>query len=393
MVYDFDRKIDRRNTNSLKWNVGEEELPLWVADMDFETAPPVKDAILKRAAHGIFGYTDLPEEWYQAYIHWWEKRHDFSIRKEWLVFCTGVVPAISSIVRKLTTPAEKVLIQTPVYNIFFNSIVNNGRQVLESPLLWDGQRYSIDFADLEHKLADPQTSLMILCNPHNPVGKIWDRQTLERIGALCEKHHVTVVSDEIHCDLTAPGRSYTPFASASEVCRKISITCVAPTKAFNLAGLQTAAVIVPDETLRHKVWRGLNTDEVAEPNAFAVDAAIAAFEHGADWLDALRVYIQGNREAAARYIEQKIPKAVLVSADATYLLWLDIGQLAGTGDGVAEIIRAKTGLYLSGGGQYGKAGEHFLRINAACPRQVLLDGLQRLEKGIAAYEAYLKSRY
>lgn len=393
MVYDFDRKIDRRNTNSLKWNVGEEELPLWVADMDFETAPPVKDAILKRAAHGIFGYTDLPEEWYQAYIHWWEKRHDFSIRKEWLVFCTGVVPAISSIVRKLTTPAEKVLIQTPVYNIFFNSIVNNGRQVLESPLLWDGQQYSIDFADLEHKLADPQTSLMILCNPHNPVGKIWDRQTLERIGALCEKHHVTVVSDEIHCDLTAPGRSYTPFASASEVCRKISITCVAPTKAFNLAGLQTAAVIVPDETLRHKVWRGLNTDEVAEPSAFAVDAAIAAFEHGADWLDALRVYIQGNREAAARYIEQKIPKAVLVSADATYLLWLDIGQLAGTGDGVAEIIRAKTGLYLSGGGQYGKAGEHFLRINAACPRQVLLDGLQRLEKGMAAYEAYLKSRY
>lgn len=211
MVYDFDQIIERRNTNSLKWNVGETELPMWVADMDFETAPPIKTAILERAAHGVFGYTDLPEEWYQAYMHWWEKRHDFLIQKEWLVFCTGVVPAISSMVRKLTTPAEKVLIQPPVYNIFFNSILNNGRQVLESPLLWDGQQYSMDFANLEQKLADPQTSLMLLCNPHNLVGKIWDRETLARIGALCEKHHVTVISDEIHCDLTAPGCQYTPL--------------------------------------------------------------------------------------------------------------------------------------------------------------------------------------
>ena len=214
MTYNFDQIIDRRNTNSLKWNVGEGELPMWVADMDFETAPAVKAAIQKRAAHGVFGYTDLPEEWYEAYIHWWEKRHGLSIQKQWLVFCTGVVPAISSIVRKLTTPAEKVLIQTPVYNIFFNSILNNGRQVLESPLLWDGRKYSMDFTDLEQKLSDPQTTLMILCNPHNPVGKIWDKETLARIGALCEKHHVTVISDEIHCDLTAPGCQYTPFAAA-----------------------------------------------------------------------------------------------------------------------------------------------------------------------------------
>lgn len=389
MEYDFDQIIDRRNTNSLKWNVGEEELPMWVADMDFETAPPVKAAILKRASHGVFGYADLPEEWYQAYIHWWEERHGFSIRKEWLVFCTGVVPAISSMVRKLTTPAEKVLIQTPVYNIFFNSILNNGRQVLESPLLWDGQQYSIDFEDLEHKLSDPQTSLMILCNPHNPVGKIWDRETLARIGELCERYHVTVISDEIHCDLTAPGRQYIPFAAASEVCRRISITCIAPTKTFNLAGIQTAAVVVQDEALRHKVRRGLNTDEVAEPNVFAVETAVAAFEHGADWLDALRVYIQGNKEAAARYIEQNIPQAVLVPSDATYLLWLDIGKTVGAAGGAAGFIRAKTGLYVSDGRQYGKTGEHFLRINAACPRKVLLDGLRRLAEGLAAYEEYL----
>lgn len=389
MTYNFDQIIDRRNTNSLKWNVGEGELPMWVADMDFETAPAVKAAIQKRAAHGVFGYTDLPEEWYEAYIHWWEKRHGLSIQKQWLVFCTGVVPAISSIVRKLTTPAEKVLIQTPVYNIFFNSILNNGRQVLESPLLWDGRKYSIDFTDLEQKLSGPQTTLMILCNPHNPVGKIWDKETLARIGALCEKHHVTVISDEIHCDLTAPGCQYTPFAAASDVCRRISITCVAPTKAFNIAGIQTAAVVVPDETLRHKVWRGLNTDEVAEPNVFAVEAAIAAFEHGADWLDALRAYIQENKKTAADFIARNIPKASLVSSDATYLLWLDIGKIAGSDGGAARFIREKTGLYVSGGGQYGKAGEHFLRINGACPRKVLLEGLERLAEGLAAYEAYL----
>lgn len=386
MTYNFDQIINRRNTHSLKWNVKETELPMWVADMDFETAPPIKDAILKRAAHGIYGYADLPEEWYQAYIHWWEKRHGFSIQKEWLVFCTGVVPAISSVVRKLTTPAEKVLIQTPVYNIFFHSILNHGRQVLESPLLWDGSEYQIDFTDLEQKLADPQTSLMILCNPHNPVGKIWDKETLAHIGALCHKHHVTVISDEIHCDLTAPGHQYVPFAAASEECRNISITCIAPTKTFNLAGLQTAAVVIADETLRHKVWRGLNTDEIAEPNVFAVEAPIAAFEHGAEWLDALRVYIQENKDTAARYIQTHLPQAILVPSEATYLLWLDIGKQVHSAAEAARFIRENTGLYVSSGAQYGKAGESFLRINAACPRKILLDGLERLRKGLDAYQ-------
>lgn len=389
MKYDFDRVIDRRNTNSLKWNVGETELPMWVAEMDFETAPSVKAAIQERAAHGIFGYTDIPDAWYQAYMHWWKNRHHFSIEKEWLIFCTGVVPAISSMVRKLTTPAQKVLIQTPVYNIFFNSILNNGRQVLESPLTRNGTAYQIDFTDLEQKLADPQTSLMILCNPHNPVGKIWDKETLARIGALCHKHHVTVISDEIHCDLTAPGCEYIPFASVSQECKNISVTCIAPTKAFNLAGLQTAAVVVPNPTLRHKVWRGLNTDEVAEPNVFAVEAPVAAFEHGADWLDALRFYIQENKDTAARYIKEHIPQAILIPSEATYLLWLDIGKLASSAEDAAKYIREHTGLYVSAGAQYGKSGETFLRINAACPRSVLLDGLERLKNGLASYQESL----
>lgn len=385
MKYDFDTQVNRRNTASLKWDVADNELPMWVADMDFNTAPEVRAAILKRAEHGVYGYSIIPDEWYDSYINWWKKRHNYVMKKDWLIFCTGVVPAISSAVRKLTTPAEKVLIQTPVYNIFFNSIINNGRQVLESPLKYDGVGYSIDFDDLESKLADPQTSLMILCNPHNPVGKIWDKQTLERIGELCLKHNVIVISDEIHCDITDPGTNYIPFASASETCREISVTCIAPTKAFNMAGLQTAAVSVPNAALRHKVWRGLNTDEVAEPNAFAVTAATAAFNNGAEWLDELRQYIADNKAFTAEFIKNEIPELYVVPSQATYLIWADCSKLDGDAEQIAEFIRRETGLYISEGSQYGECGKHFLRINAACSRKTLIDGLNRLKAGIIAY--------
>ncbi|MCH5191536.1 MAG: pyridoxal phosphate-dependent aminotransferase [Oscillospiraceae bacterium] len=386
MKYDFDTPINRRNTNSLKWDIPENELPMWVADMDFPTAPEIRTAIEARAAHGVFGYSVIPDEWYEAYIGWWQRRHNFTIEKDWLIFCTGVVPAVSSVVRKLTTPAEKVLIQTPVYNIFFNSILNNGRQVLESSLKYNNGGYEIDFEDLERKLSDPQVSLMILCNPHNPVGKIWDRETLERIGELCHRHNVVVLSDEIHCDLTDPGTEYIPFASVSENCRENSITCIAPTKAFNLAGLQTAAVMIPNAALRHKVWRALNTDEVAEPNAFAVDATVAAFTKGDAWLNELRQYIFENKIRTAEFVKEKIPKLRVVPSQATYLLWLDCSELTDSANEVAEYIRNKTGLYLSEGSQYGSGGESFLRLNVACPRSTLEDGLTRLQAGIEAYE-------
>ena len=387
MEFCFDRPVDRRNTGSLKWDVQDGELPMWVADMDFQTAPAVREAIRARAEHGIFGYSIVPEEWYRAYISWWKNRHGFGMERDWLIFCTGVVPAISSMVRKLTTPAEKVLLMTPVYNIFFNSILNNGRQVLESRLVYDGTEYHIDFEDLERKLADPQTTLMLLCNPHNPIGKIWDRETLERIGVLCRKHHVVVVSDEIHCDLTAPGRDYVPFASVSEDCRDNSVTCIAPTKAFNIAGLQTAAVCVPNPVLRHKVWRGLNTDEVAEPNAFAVDAAIAAFTRGGEWLDALRVYLEENKTLVKEFVKRELPRLHVVPSEATYLLWVNLGRGETSAEDVAEFIRRKTGLYLSAGNPFGGDGGRFLRLNAACPRTILEDGLSRLKEGIEAWEA------
>lgn len=387
--FDFDTPVDRRNTGSLKWDVAENELPMWVADMDFPTAPAVRSAIEKRASHGIFGYSILPDAWENAYIGWWKSRHGVTFEKGSLIFCTGVIPAISSIVRKLTTPAEKVVVLTPVYNTFFNSILNNGRVVSECPLVYDEKTaaYSIDFAALEAALADPQASLMILCNPHNPIGKIWDMKTLAQIGALCAKHGVTVISDEIHCDLTDPGKSYVPFASVSEECRKISITCLAPTKTFNLAGIQTAAVAVSDRFLRHKVWRALNTDEVAEPNAFAVDAAIAAFTEGGEWLDALRSYLAENKAVAADYIKKNIPMLRAVPSDATYLMWLECtGKAAGHSDRAATFIRKNTGLYLSAGRVYRGDGQNFFRLNIACPRTTLQDGLQRLKKGLEEYE-------
>lgn len=384
MKYDFDTLRDRRKTDSCKWDVGDGELPMWVADMDFATAPEIIDAMLERTRHGVFGYTRLTDAWYDAYAGWWQRRHGMTMDRDALVFCTGVVAAISSIVRKLTTPNENVVIQTPVYNIFFNSILNNGCRVRENRLVYENGEYSVDFDDLEEKLSDPQTTLMILCNPHNPVGKIWDKGTLSRIGELCQKYHVTVISDEIHCDITLPGREYVPFASVSETCRQISVTCIAPTKTFNLAGLQTATVYVPDPFLRHKVRRALNTDEVAEPNAFATVAAIAAFDHGGEWLDELREYLAENRRAAALFIREEIPQLRLIEAEATYLLWIDVGAV-GSGRAVADHLRKTTGLFVTAGDVYGSGGENFLRVNVACPRTLLRDGLGRLRDGIKSF--------
>lgn len=402
--FDFDKEVDRRGTASLKWDVEPGELPMWVADMDFETAPCVREAIAKRAAHGIFGYNVVPDEWYLAYQNWWQERHHFKIEKDWLIFCTGVVPAISSIVRKMTTVGENVVILTPVYNIFFNSIINNGRNVKQCPLKYKGDEaatvedgclkgicdvkveYEIDFDALEKELSDPQTTMLIFCNPHNPVGRIWSWEELARVGELCKKYHVLLLSDEIHCDLTDPGKEYVPFASVSDTCREVSITCIAPTKAFNLAGMQTAAVMVPDPVLRHKVWRGLNTDEVAEPNSFAVPVTVAAFGEGGPWLDALREYLYENKECVRKFMKEHLPKLRVVFSEATYLLWLDCRRYSNDSVELAEFIRRETGLYVSDGAEYGKAGEAFLRLNVACPRKLLQEGLRRLEQGLLAYE-------
>lgn len=386
MTYDFSKPVDRRHTNSMKWDVADHELPMWVADMDFETCPAVKEAILKKAQLGVYGYTIIPDSYIESVMNWWKTYHHFELKKEWILFSTGVVPAISSIVRKMTTPAENVLIQSPVYNIFYNSIYNNGRNILSSDLVFDGKAYHIDFEDLEAKLADPQTTLMILCNPHNPIGKIWDKETLRRIGHLCAKHHVLVLSDEIHCDLCKPGLEYVPFASVDEVCQNNSITCVAASKAFNLAGLQSASVIVPNPVLRHKVNRGLNTDEVAEPNVFCMEANTAAFTMGRAWLEDLCVYIEENKAYVRQFIAENLPELYVVPSEATYLLWVNCQAVSEDTEELCQFIRAKTGLYVSSGEEYGKNGKTFIRINLACPRSRVEDGMARLKNGIEAYQ-------
>ena len=386
MKYDFDTIHERRNTNSVKWDVASNELPMWIADMDFQTAPAVTAALVKRAQSGIFGYTSLPDAWYAAIQNRWKKAHGFAIQKEWLCFFTGVVPAVSSIVKRVTNVGDNVVLQTPVYDIFFHSVENAGRNVLESRLTYKNGAYDIDYADLEQKLAHPLTTMMILCNPHNPVGKIWKKEQLQKIGALCKKHGVVVLSDEIHCDITDTGHGYVPFAPVSPECLDNSITCISPSKAFNLGGLQSSAVIVPNEQLRNKVVRGLNSDELAEPNCFAVDATIAAFDEGGEWLEELRAYLTQNKKVAAAFIKEKLPEVHLVEQDATYLLWLDCSSITQDATHLGAFLRKSTGLYVTAGTQYRGNGNLFLRFNVACPRARLEDGLQRLERGIKTYK-------
>lgn len=382
MKYDFNKLTERRGTRSVKWDIAEGELPMWIADMDFETAPAVKVAIVKTAEHGIYGYSTTPDEFFTAIADFFNRRYGAGFSPDEMIYSSGIVAAISSIVRKITTPAENVVIQAPVYNIFYNSILNNGRNVLSSDLVYENGEYRIDFCDLEEKLARPQTSLMILCNPHNPVGKIWDRETLAKIAKLCKKHGVKVISDEIHASFTEPGYKYTPFAAASDTAREISISCVSASKAFNLAGLQSAALYVANPELRHKVWRGINTDEVGEPNIFAINANIAAFTECDEWLDGLNGYIFENRRFAEEYIKNNIPSLRAVRAKATYLLWVDISSVSDDSVDFAEKLRKKTGLFVNDGYEYGECGKHFIRINLATQRKNVEDGLKRLAEFI-----------
>ncbi len=382
----FDEVINRRNTGCAKWDMTKEgELPMWVADMDFQTAPQITEALVERAKQGVFGYALKGDEWYQAYKNWWSTRHHFDIEKDWLMFCTGVIPALSSIVRKLTTPAENVVVMTPVYNHFFSSILNNGRNVLESKLKYENGEFDIDFDDLQEKLSNPQTTMMILCNPHNPIGKIWNRATLERIGNMCYENNVIVVSDEIHCDIVEPEKEYISFASVSENCKNNSITCVSPTKTFNIAGIQTAAIIVPNEGLRNRVNRAINTDEVAEPNVFAAIAPVVAYNEGSEWLDELNKYLWENRKFAEEFIDKNIQGVFAIKAEATYLMWLDCTSISTNSQELCNFIREKTGLFVTSGDVYRNA-DGFMRVNIACPRSVLEDGLNRLREGIEKFK-------
>ena len=387
MKYNFDELTDRSNESSIKWKVKDGELPMWVADMDFKSPPEVVDAFKERIEKGTYGYTYIDDEWYESYIHHFKTRFNFEIKKDWLVFSTGVIATISSAVRRLSEVANNVVLLTPIYNSFFNSIVNNGRHPLTSDMIYKDGKYEIDFEDLEKKLALDETSLMIFCNPHNPIGKVWSKEEMERIGALCNKYNVTVISDEIHCDLLKPGVKHIPFASVNKTNSMISITTLAPTKTFNLAGIQTSAVFSENPRLKHLVERGLNTDEVAEPNVLALVAPKACYHKGNEWLDELNEYIDKNRQYVRNFLKENIPSVKLVEGDALYLLWLDFSDVTSNTTELRNFIREKTGLFLSDGEEYRGNGLLFLRMNIATQFERVKDGMDRLKKGI---ELYLK---
>ena len=386
MKYDFDFLPDRRGTDAVKWHIEENELPMWVADMDFAVAPQIQAAIEKRAAHPVYGYTILPERWADAIRGWTEARYGYAPEKDWLQFCTGIVPAIASIIRRLTSPGDGIVMQTPVYNAFFSTITGNGRKIVENPLIYENGEYEIDFEDLEKKLARPDVTMMLICNPHNPIGKLWNKDELGKIAALCRENHVIPVSDEIHCDLTDPGVTYTPFFTVSDICREDGIVCIAPTKTFNLAGLHTSCLIIPNKGLRERVAAGLGADGQTGVNAFAGTATVAAYEEGGEWLDGLRAYLYENKRLVREFLAAELPEITMPTAQATYLLWLDCSALPGDKTDLAGYIRRKTGLFLNSGLSYGEAGRSFMRLNIASPRAMVEDGLRRLKQGIEAFK-------
>lgn len=384
MKYDFDEIIPRRGTNSIKWDLDEDPgiLPMWVADMDFRTAPAVAEALRRRVEHGVFGYAKAPQAYYDAIVGWFARRHDWQPRPEWILHTTGVIPALSAIIKALTRPGDKVLVQTPVYNHFFISIRNSGCETAESELIYRNGTYTADFDDLERKAADPRVKLMLLCNPHNPAGRVWSPEELRRIGEICLRNDVFIVADEIHCELVMPGYRYTPFASLSEEFLHRSVTCASPSKAFNLAGLQVANIFAADKAVREKIDRSLDINETGEIGPLAIAALIAAYNEGAEWLDALNEYLAGNYRFLREYFGRHLPQYPVLPLEGTYLVWVDCSASGLTSGELETRLLERAKLRINPGTMYGRAGRNFIRLNIACPRQLLAEGLERLRRGL-----------
>lgn len=378
MKYDFDKTIDRRATNSYKWDSAPEGvLPMWVADMDFRTAPAIIDALQKRVAHGIFGYTRVPDAYYDAVTSWFSRRHGWDIDREWIIYTSGVVPAVSAEIKAMTVPGDKVIVQTPVYNCFFSSIRNNGCEIVSNPLRRTADTYEMDFDALERCAADPRAKVMLLCNPHNPAGRVWTPDELTRLGNICLRNGVTVVADEIHCELVYQGFKYTPFASLSDAFLHRSVTCVSPSKAFNIAGLQIANIVAFDNDLRSRIDKAININEVCDVNPFGVAATIAAYNEGEEWLNQLVDYLHGNYEAMAEFCRRELPEFPITRLEGTYLVWMDCSSLGMPSDALEHVLLDDARLWLNAGTMYGAEGEGYMRWNIACPRSVMLDGLNR----------------
>jgi cystathionine beta-lyase len=366
----------------VKWDLmpNDRTIPLWVADMDFRTAPPIINAFVRRVQHGIFGYTTVSDAYYDAVTGWSARRHHFTISKDWILHTTGVVPAISAVIKALTVPGDQVIVQTPVYNCFFSSIRNNQCEMVTNELIYKEGTYTIDFDDLEEKASDPKAKLFLLCSPHNPVGRVWTREELIRMGEICLKHQVVVISDEIHCDFIYKGHQHIPFASVSEVFLQNSVTCLAPSKTFNLAGIKVANIIAADKELRRRIDRALTINEICDISPFAVDGVIAAYNESEDWLEELISYLFDNYLYLRGFVEAELPNLKITPLEATYLVWLDCSAMGQTSREIADTLLNEENLWVNAGSMYGANGEGFIRLNIACPGQLLQEGLLRIKK-------------
>ncbi len=381
MKYNFDEIVPREGSSSVKWDMVKTNklLAMWVADMDFKTAPEILNAIKERVAHGVFGYTFTSSQFYDAIVSWWSRRHNLKIQDDWIVPVPGIIPALSAIIRSTTAQSDNILLLTPIYDHFFSSIKNCSRNTLESELIYQNGYYSINFADLEKKAADPKTKLLLLCNPHNPIGRVWTKAELIQIGNICAKHNVVVVSDEIHADLVHSKFRHTPYVSLGSAYSLNSFTCSSPSKPFNLAGVQVGYVFSENEKLRSGLKEIFNVQETVFLNFLSGPALIAAYTQGEDWLEQLKTYIYNNYVFLSEFISKNIPQIKVTPLEATYLVWLDIQELKIPSKKFSEDLRDAEGLWLNAGTMYGKAGEGFSRINIGCPRVLLKDGLERLK--------------
>lgn len=387
MEYDFSRPTERRGTDSYKWDSAPETdiIPLWVADMDFETFPGITEALQRRVAHGIFGYTRVPEAYYEAVCNWFGKRHGWHINREDIIYTSGVVPAVSAVIKALTLPGDQVIVQGPVYNCFFSSIRNNGCEMVSNSLIYNKEelRYEIDFDDLERKLAHERARLMLICNPHNPGGRVWTRDELTRVAELCHKYGVRVVSDEIHCELTLYDNEYVPFGSLPDELSHGSITCCSPSKAFNTAGLQIANIVCRDAEVRNRIDRAININEVCDVNPFGVIALQAAYsDEGYEWLTQLRAYISSNYDLLRERFARELPKCKVMRMEGTYLAWIDCSELHISSDEIEEMLMHENKVWVNAGSMYGTEGAAFIRINMACTSELLNEGITRIMNGL-----------
>lgn len=385
MTSPFDNIIERRGSGCAKWDsIGSSELlPMWVADMDFETAPVVKAALHKRVDHGVFGYTHVPDSYYKALIDWYHRRHGADISREAIVYTSGVVPAISAILKAITLPGNGVVVQTPVYNCFFSCIRNMGCQVVASPLCNQNGYYEMDFVGLEEKLSDSNATAMILCNPHNPVGRTWTKTELEHVADLCLENGVTLISDEIHCDLVFPEEQFHSLLTLDEKYQQISVTTNSPSKAFNIAGLQIANIICSCPKLRARIDKAINIHEVCDVNPFGVEALIAAYNEGEAWLNELNEYIYQNYLTVMQFVEKEMPLLTVCKQQATYLAWIDCSKLELSMYEIDQRLKERGHVMLSVGSVYGDSGDGFIRLNMACPRAQLVEGLKRIKYALS----------